>query len=338
MESRIWAGLVLMAGYSPLKVTGMSVGLVQEREEFILPNDAYPVLENAFVWRERIKRKRGTELLGRLQRVFTTLAIGNFSGGVQPSFTGNLYTIAGIIPEANASISIGSVSITSAFGFVWKDFNLDGRLVTTTSSPVTGYNSTISAIVIGATTTLTITNANALNPNDIVYITGVSGTTELNNNYWTVITSTPTTVTINASTSNTYINGGTLLFSPGTINYINGDISLVVNIAFAGSALTAASFAYNPNLPVMGLRSRELNNINNEETVAFDEVYAYVFDFAADGWKEFLPGTIWTGDDSDFFWSTNYWVGDGNQKIFWVTNYSGTSGDPIRYTNGASLS
>jgi hypothetical protein len=57
-----------MAGYSPLKITGMSTGLVQERENFLLPDDAYPVLQNAYVWRERILRKKGFRLLGRLQR------------------------------------------------------------------------------------------------------------------------------------------------------------------------------------------------------------------------------------------------------------------------------
>ncbi len=82
----------------------------------------------------------------------------------------------------------------------------------------------------------------------------------------------------------------------------------------------------------MGIRSRELNSFNNEDTIAFDTVYAYQYN---NGWQEFIPGTIWTGQNSDFFWSTNYWVGDGNQKIFWVTNFSGSGGDPIRYTNGS---
>src|SRR5271166_61658 len=74
-----------MAGYQPLKITGMKTGLVQEREEFILPNDAYPVLQNAYVWRERILRKQGYRLVGRLQRTIgTTDGSGNQSITIAP--------------------------------------------------------------------------------------------------------------------------------------------------------------------------------------------------------------------------------------------------------------
>ena len=60
-----------MGAYKPLKITGMTTGLVQERENFLLPDDAYPILQNAYVWRERILRKKGYQLLGRLQRSVT---------------------------------------------------------------------------------------------------------------------------------------------------------------------------------------------------------------------------------------------------------------------------
>lgn len=122
----------------------------------------------------------------------------------------------------------------------------------------------------------------------------------------------------------------------GTINYTTGAITITG--ATAGSALTI-SYNYYPCLPVMGIRSRDLSPINTEMTVFFDTKYAY--NFTASGFVEFIPGTTWASTlpqaNSNFFWSTNYWhtnTPGSPIKIFWVTNFSGTSGNPIRYTDG----
>ncbi len=249
-----------MIPYRPLKIAGNSTGLVQNREEFLLPDDAYPTLENAFVWRERIKRKQGYQLLGRLRRSFTSSSLGN-SGASPWTFVLWSTLVPPIVPEANAQIQPGSVVITIGVG-----------------------------------------------PGAIVFTDQGDGTL----------------------TSPTPGNSG-------TINYITGSITLITT-ALAGMA-TTVSFAYFPNLPVMGIRARELNNLNSEMTVFFDTTYAY--NFTASGFVEFIPGTTWSGGlpnaNSNFFWTTNYWVDDPattNQKIFWATNYSGPTGDPIRYTNG----
>ena len=42
-----------MGRYLPLKITGNSTGLVQERENFLLPDDAYPILQNAYLAQSR---------------------------------------------------------------------------------------------------------------------------------------------------------------------------------------------------------------------------------------------------------------------------------------------
>lgn len=237
------------SGYQPLYIRAMEQGLIQSRQDFILPDDAYPVLENAYVWRERIKRKQGYKLLGRLRRTFTATSIGN--SGASP-WTFVIYsTVAPAITEANKSIQAGSVIIV--FGGV--TFTDQG-------------NGTLTSVTPG---------------------------------------------------------------NSGTINYITSSVTLTTTVGAGAAAV--ATFAYFPGLPAMGLRTRELTTTNNEQTVAFDTVYAYRF--SGGSWVEFIAGTTWTGLNSDFFWSTNYWVGDGNSKIFWVTNDSGTSGDPIRYTNGS---
>jgi hypothetical protein len=228
----------------------MKVGLVQERENFILPNDAYPVLQNAFVWRERIKRKQGYQLLGRLQRILTTQSLGNSVTGV---WTFSLYStlVPPITGQPNADLVPGSV-----------------------------------LLIIGAIT-----------------------------------------FTDNGNGTLTGSVGG----NSGTVNYATGAFVITHT---AGIAASTISFNYFPNLPVMGIQIRQLNNINNEETIFWDTVYAY--HFVGTSFQEFLPGTVWTGTDANFFWTTNYWVGDGNFRIFWETNFSGTLGDPIRYTNGQS--
>lgn len=104
-----------MAGYSPLKITGMATGLVQERENFILPDDAYPTLQNAYIWRERILRKKGYKLLGRLQRQITIAA---------PNNNNNL--LQGL--EATATLVPGSLNVIGSAGFIWTDPLMNGVL------------------------------------------------------------------------------------------------------------------------------------------------------------------------------------------------------------------
>lgn len=248
--------VVLMAGYQPLHITGNTEGLIQSRVEFILPNDAYPVLENAFIWRERIKRKQGYQLLARLTRRFTDLAAGTTVGATLV-YNFNLKTLIGFSGEPDAQIEPGSVLIT-----------------------------------VGP----------------------------------------PDNATFQDDGNGGFIVTGVGVSAGSSINYLTGDVTIVLSASTGGASITA-NVNYFPNLPVMGLRTRELSATNNEQLIAFDQKYAYRITSVC---QEFIPGTTWTGSDSDFFWTTNYWnsPAPNNTKIFWATNFSGTSGDPIRYTDG----
>ncbi len=252
-----------MAGYSPLKITGNSTGLVQERENFLLPDDAYPVLQNAYVWRERILRKKGFRLLGRLQRL------------------------------VDSSATYGAHTITfDAFG--------DANIITSFVLEPTGSIVPGSVLIIDTTTLVNYTDP---------------------------------------------ARDGTLIPS-GTINYATG----AINIVAAAGHIGVATFNYYPGLPVMGIRIRELQNSSADETVFFDQKYAYVFNSGTNVFEEFIPGTTWNAAGTgvagiDFFWSTNYWVSaippfsTDNRKLFWVTNNSGHSGanaDPPRITDGTT--
>jgi len=264
-----------MAGYSPLKITGNQTGLVQEREEFLLPNDAYPILQNAYVWRERIIRKKGYQLLGRLQR--------NLSGLAEPNPNGTaLYSndlLASLrATQPNAQIVPGTMTFVLDFG--------------------------------GGNTTIYTENGAGV-------VTLVSG---------------PFTI------------------SSGSINYTTGILTLnFTSIPGAGiPALT--NLSYYPSLPVMGIRIRELPNSANDQTIFFDQIYAYIYNSSTTQFQEFIPGTTWNASGEpvsgvSFFWSTNYWnsgsatpFGTSGNKLFWVTNNSGAlaTPDPIRVTDGTT--
>lgn len=249
-----------MAGYKPLKITGNQTGLVQEREEFLLPNDAYPTLQNAYVWREKIKRKLGYQFLGRLQRTLINFNPGSTSAG--GTLTVNLISSAPIEPT--------------------------GQIIPGTT-----------IVTVGGTITYTD------NGSGILVSSGIGS---------------------------------------GTINYANGLITIT---GTTPSASVRIFFSYYPGLPVMGIRIRELQNSANDQTIFFDQNYAYIFNGSTGLFQLFIPGTTWNAsglgvDGTNFFWSTNYWVSDltnftsAGFKLFWVTNDSGLNAtpDPIRITDG----
>lgn len=61
-------------------------GLRNDRSAFVIDNDSFPTLVNAYQWRGRVKRKRGTQFLGRLSRFLgTTDGAGNLIVTIAPT-------------------------------------------------------------------------------------------------------------------------------------------------------------------------------------------------------------------------------------------------------------
>ena len=95
--------------YQPFFIEAFKTGLEKDKSDFQLFPDAFSVLQDAFIWRDRIARKKGYEKVGRLLRVLTAQALGNTTG---TPHTGNIKTVLGL--EANAEIHQGSISIVVA--------------------------------------------------------------------------------------------------------------------------------------------------------------------------------------------------------------------------------
>lgn len=113
-----------------LVIGPVSGGLQKNVTAFNVDNNSFPVLINAYQWRGRVKRKRGTEFLARLTRFFdsTSTAYSSTSTILLVGTSANLLT--GFSLETNGNIIPGSVEITDiTSGNVFTDPAEDGVLV-----------------------------------------------------------------------------------------------------------------------------------------------------------------------------------------------------------------
>lgn len=243
--------------FKPIRNDKFDRGVDLSKEEFKIDNNAFADLTNCYQWRDRILRRRGNRLLGRLRRCITAKALAASGGGT--TYSGNIITFAPAL-EATASLQVSSITITV------------GGKITVTDDGAGGFTQT------GGTATLDSDNS--------------------------------------------------------SINYATGAFTIELSAGVYAAEAVTTDFCYFPNLPVMGIRTYEVSTINEEETIFFDTTYAYTFNSGTGFFDELVPGTTWTGNNSDFFYSTNYYQDAGNRDLFWATNFS--SNDPIRYYNGIS--
>lgn len=113
-----------------LVVRPIEKGLRTDKLAFNIDNDSFPTLINAYEWRGRIKRKRGTSLLGRLQRFFNSTSTAYSSTSTINLTAGAANLLTGFSLQANGNIVPGSVSITDTIsGDVYTDPGMAGILV-----------------------------------------------------------------------------------------------------------------------------------------------------------------------------------------------------------------
>jgi hypothetical protein len=152
----------------------------------------------------------------------------------------------------------------------------------------------------------------------------------------------------------TFLINGSRLTDPGgsspatllTTGAVTGTLNRTSGLLATNAA--GASVIYLPSLPVMGLKVREQDMLNDELLLAFDTRYSYIFDVGTNDFinASFFKTTgnsfVWTGSDSDLFWTTNY------RTVLWATNsvvgYHATEeaspvseGDGIRWYDGPGV-
>jgi Ubiquitin-activating enzyme E1 FCCH domain len=115
-------------------IGNFSKGLKLDRLPFNIDNDNFPTLFNFYSWRGRAKRKRGTFLLGQLERQLDSVAspnnwevgpIGTLNGS--GDFSGNLITIFSL--QDTSTITPGSITFSDGTNTYTEDSPPDGILV-----------------------------------------------------------------------------------------------------------------------------------------------------------------------------------------------------------------
>lgn len=233
-------------------------GLQKKNKPFLNPDTAFDRLENAYAWRQQVKKREGLRLLGRLERLLSAESLGNTPAGPPNTITfADIFTTLGITGE-NPTLEPGTLVITVAA---------------------------------------------------------------------------PDTATFTDQGDGTFAVTGAGVAAGSYVNYTTGEVVLQFTALVGGAAITA-NLGYYPGLPVMGIPSREIAAINDEQTIWFDTKYAYIWNGTS--FQEFITGTTWDGTDSDFFWSTNYRGVNPQDRLFFTTNFVNTVANPMRYTDGTT--
>ena len=104
-----------MTPLQPLMIAGSAIGLRADIKPYLMPEQAFSSIENAYVWRERVKKRECFEFVGRLRRQLTAVTVDINGNPITITLTlaspntFNLFTLLGLsASEPNAQIQPGT--------------------------------------------------------------------------------------------------------------------------------------------------------------------------------------------------------------------------------------
>ena len=145
-----------------LVIGNIQAGYETDKKPFLLDNDAFPLLNNAYVWRKRIMRKRGTTQLGRLQRTITSQSAGMYtlSSGVHTFSVFGQLGYSSSQPDASViPFTASNIGITIEFGMAIGQSLVDGSGIGTLG--IVGSGPITAATINYATGIVTITSSSS---------------------------------------------------------------------------------------------------------------------------------------------------------------------------------
>ncbi len=266
-----------------ISITDFKVGFDTFDEAENAPNDAFPLINNANVFRGVIRKRKGYELLGILSVEITDITQAN----------------PGVVTTAtNHGLTTGDeVNIQDVTGMIEVNFSVE-----------------ITAITNADPGEVTTSTDHGLTTGDLVTLKNVAGMSEVNNQSFTATVTGATTFTIGVDTTDfgVYISPtGLVIKVPFTVTVLTPTTFEIVDTS--GFTAYISGGRVNILLPVQALFTRQIVGFL-KDLIAFNPTQAFLYNTATDVFDNISGTTSWTGEDTDFFWSLNY------QLSFWATN------------------
>lgn len=314
-------------------------GLQNDVKPWLIPDEAWSTLENAYVYLGKIRKRFGTRWLGdsplltqfRLNMADYGIPLTGGAGvGITNGGGDATGTVPGLVFQLGQRFIIGveTDEVTSALAGAQPMTRTGGSSTTHTFNIGTGaYN------FVGAPATTQI----FFYPNPLA--TDAAGTMQgyvpsqalpTVGSKFSISGVTFTVSALGTPTTLLVANGSA---TAATVNTTTGQFNLQGVRDSDGNLLTSIVVYYYPGLPVMGLLTFEQTSVNDEFIIGFDTSFAYQY---TDGWQrlahELTPGAAsWSGDNSQFFWSCTYSGAEAFDKVFYVTNFNETEPNFMRY-------
>lgn len=333
--------------YDRFLIAPYNEGLVTSLEPWLIADEAFASLYNAYVWRGRVRKRFGGQLMG-------TTATSSLDAPLLSRFRT-------AIP---APLTLGGgagIGITSAIGTAtnpalpvpWPEFKV-GQFF-----QIGLFTYTIAALGPAILTPSAGAPA-AIHTFDTT--TGIYSFTTAGNNLQIFFFPNGDDITTAAGIANGVVDGAPytigrqfsiedVIFTvvdpapganqmlrtdgsvePATFNLATGEFHIEI------VALPNRQVYFYPGLPVMGLCNYQRGVINNQPSYGFDTKFVYLYTTA---WNRvgMAQNVQFHGTDSQFFWTCNWNGITDNQTALFITNFNATIGfpgandDPMWYFN-----
>lgn len=320
--------------YDRFLIAPINEGIRTDLKPWIIPDDAFAEMYNAYVFRGRVRKRFGSVFTGSgwpsadvasmYSRVGMDLSLLRIAltGGAGVGETDGAGAAAGTVP--GLVFRVGQRFSIGAEIFEVVALGTPGVMTTTGGATTRTFDTTTGAYVFAgaaATTQIYFYPFGNLGSGVTDAITGnvtgfVPGSVfklgqqfTIEDEFYTVIDDTP--------------GPQTMLRTDGGVGACTFDVT-TGEYAIDGAPPGFSVYFY-PSEPVMGISQFEEGSINDQPSIAWDTQFAYYY---TGSWWELSPSALWHGSDSDFFWATTWTGATTSDPVMFATNFNATIGTP----------